>query len=588
MKMSHLIVLVLMMALNSALAGEGADVPWPAEVDGFMPPEAGEHPRLLFRRADLPALRERAKTPEGQAILKRLRAQLNGGDGRSMPTEYQTSQKAYENRRKELPLGAYTLWHGMGYGLLYQLTGDDLYADLGRKAVEKAMAGQRDVDDRYAFVNPGGFLRAGPSVGAIAMAYDLCYDGWDDAFRRKVAKALQNYDGGHTRRDGGGQQTMARLALDPKFSNQPGSNHFGMQVGGAALAMLAIRQDPGTDTELVDKYLAGIQKHTLRNFTRGFGDHGWFAEGDGTGVMSSHIVMLQALQAWRVAGGRDFTTPVPNARYPVLKFVLLTIPKNHRPDFPKRGAYPHNVWSREGLSGPGTFNGGFGVVNEAEKPALLWLYNRVSKRLDDEAGGPFETACRYPYRTVAAFVNWPLEMDEANPIESVRPYLWDRTWGFFAFRDRWQDENDILITCQPQPTRGWHRANKEVADVWIWAQGRKEKWGQLRGEVKHFYGAADGSGTVTVADTALGVDFSGASGARAMLVMTGPGAPGSNTVELAGRRFTFKFITDKSPTPLPRVSNGTIVVGRQTVQYADGRIAFGTIAEAWQPTTAED
>jgi hypothetical protein len=30
-----------------------------------------------------------------------------------------------------------------------------------------------------------------PSLGAVAMGYDLCYDGWDEAFRLKVAKAIQ-------------------------------------------------------------------------------------------------------------------------------------------------------------------------------------------------------------------------------------------------------------------------------------------------------------------------------------------------------------------------------------------------------------
>ncbi|MEC8942750.1 MAG: hypothetical protein VYC95_08460, partial [Verrucomicrobiota bacterium] len=46
--------------------------PWHVPVEGFVAPASGEHPRLLFRRGDLPALRARAGTPEGRAILKRL------------------------------------------------------------------------------------------------------------------------------------------------------------------------------------------------------------------------------------------------------------------------------------------------------------------------------------------------------------------------------------------------------------------------------------------------------------------------------------------------------------------------------------
>ena len=76
---------LLLMSNNVVNAGDG---PWPAPVKGFVPPEPGEHPRLLFRRSDLPQLRKRAQTPEGKAILKRLREQLNGSDGESTPTEF--------------------------------------------------------------------------------------------------------------------------------------------------------------------------------------------------------------------------------------------------------------------------------------------------------------------------------------------------------------------------------------------------------------------------------------------------------------------------------------------------------------------
>ena len=39
------------------------DRPWFVPVEDFEPPQPGEHPRLLFRRSDLPALRKKAETP---------------------------------------------------------------------------------------------------------------------------------------------------------------------------------------------------------------------------------------------------------------------------------------------------------------------------------------------------------------------------------------------------------------------------------------------------------------------------------------------------------------------------------------------
>ena len=50
-------------AMTPASAGA-----WHVSVAGHVPVAAGEHPRLLFRRADLPALRAKADTPEGRAI----------------------------------------------------------------------------------------------------------------------------------------------------------------------------------------------------------------------------------------------------------------------------------------------------------------------------------------------------------------------------------------------------------------------------------------------------------------------------------------------------------------------------------------
>lgn len=52
--------------------------PWWVPAKDYKPLQPGEHPRLLFRKADLTSLRKKALTPEGQAIIKRLRYLLDG------------------------------------------------------------------------------------------------------------------------------------------------------------------------------------------------------------------------------------------------------------------------------------------------------------------------------------------------------------------------------------------------------------------------------------------------------------------------------------------------------------------------------
>lgn len=45
------------------------DRPWFAQVKGFAAPKPGEHPRVFFRQADVPELRQRAQTPYKPGLL---------------------------------------------------------------------------------------------------------------------------------------------------------------------------------------------------------------------------------------------------------------------------------------------------------------------------------------------------------------------------------------------------------------------------------------------------------------------------------------------------------------------------------------
>jgi len=573
--MNRLLVALLgIFALASAQAG---DAPWPSRVPGFRPPKPGEHPRLLFRRGDLPKLRERAKTPEGKAILERLRKCLNGSDGETMPTSYNPEVGPVKSDgsgdfHKRAPLGSYTFSHMAGFGLLYQLTGDRKYADLGRQCFEKALEGVRDRDRRYAFKAPYGALRAGPVLGWTALGYDLCYDGWDDATRQKVCLALANYDDPESKK----KTDLPGLV---KGTMPPFSNHFGMQTGGAGMALLAVTGDPGVDQKKIDALLAESEKSMIRNLTEGFGDGGFYAEGDGTGSMSSHIVFLTALQAWRVAGGKDFVTPRPNAQWTALKWIFLTVPRGGKPDFwPMRGAYPHNVWTRDDKSGAGYFAIAMGALDDGQRAALLWFYNHSLRDQDAKAGVPFDTISPYPHLAFCSFINWPFELKERNPAEAIPHCYRDTKWSFYAFRNRWQDENDIVISVLTKNARGYHKAPTD-AMLYVAAFGKKFKWVKLSGDVKHWQPAADGSAVMTMADgTALAVDFSKASGADGMLVTTG-NAEGTK-VELGGATLTFKFLA-AGPEPKPQVEGDQIVVGEQTVSLKDGSIVLGKMAGPW-------
>jgi hypothetical protein len=265
-----------------------------------------------------------------------------------------------------------------------------------------------------------------------------------------------------------------------------------------------------------------------------------------------------------------------------LKWVLRTLPRDDEPDVLKLGAYPHNVYQRHGISGPGTFSIGFGTVREAEKPALLWLYNRTRKAGDEKNSTPCESTSGYPHHVIMAFLNWPFGMEEKNPADCIPRAAVDERFGFYAFRDRFEDENDVIIQVQTLNTRGWHKASTD-GSVHLWAMGKKEKWGKLPGKLRHSQIAADGSAILTDRfGTSMAIDFSKSSGADVMLVMTGRFAGKSNTTaKLGDQELRFRFFNHQSGAtpPKPQIDGDTSTIGTQTISIKNGNLSLSRFAE---------
>lgn len=557
---------------------EAADTrPWFVPVPGHQPVQPGEHPRLFFRKADLPELRRRAATPEGQAILRRLRQQLNGSDGETLPSSFNPATKAYEdNKFKPVP-GSYSISHATGYGFLYQLTGDTKYAALARECLDLAFAGRRNFDDRYAWVAPGGELRAGPVLGWTAAAYDLCYEAWPEEYRRKVALALQNYadtKGGEWNEPE--SITLRKMVLTPRQG--PASNHFGAVVGGCGLAVLALLGDPGTDTALLQSYLDKLETQVVRHLSAGWGDGGYYAEGWGASRVGTQGAFLPFLQSLRTARGRDYLNgPRPNASFITLvprSFLVLGPPgffpyrSNMGPTYgsPEIGS----MKERSGFSHGGYFSEGFGAVADRHKPALLWTWNRIF------ADDPFDLASPYPHRAMLALLNWPSfsGIQEKNPAEVLPLTLRDRRYDHFAFRNRFQDTGDILTTVlirQPDGTR--------PRDVMVWGlDGLRLAFGEPpRGvAVTHYAAGRDGSAVLSAGTWALTVDYSRASGADALLVSTGvpvkplPATPRARLVESGP--FHILTLSASGTHPEAKVEGNRLTIGSQTIHLDDGRL----------------
>ena len=569
---------ILIVLASTALAAEGGERPWPAKVAGFKAPGAGEHPRLLFRREQIGSLREKARTPTGKAIVARLRVLLGGGE--QMPTSFNPhpTRNVGPKGMTTLPVGAFTIAHGSGFGLLYVLTGEKKYARLARQCLEKTFAGQPDRDERYAWKRPGTGFRLGYVLQSVALAYDFCHDAWDKDFRRRVVTEIQSQNTRSLAGNGRSQMTLEFLAAGGKYP--PGSNHYGAFVGGCGIAVLAIRGDDGADDKRLDKVLATAEKSLVTVLTKGFGDHGWFAEGTHPGRVSSNTGVVGLLQSLRVAAGRDYITPRPSGQWLTLHWVMEIVPARGKANIPHRGDYGNDVLYARApmISHSGEFSQGLGAVPADLRPAVLWVYDHFvepgEKKVYD--------AIMYPHQAVYAFVNWPVGVEPVNPARLMPKAVADEIHGYYMFRNRWRDENDILVTALlGRGPRGYKRVRD--TSVTVWGLGRRTRFGRLSGKTTYFKSAKDGSAVLATEGHCLAVDFSGASGSPLLLVGVGSSFAGAKATSVKAGGQTFHVMTlQKGDPPQPRPDGQKIVIGKQTVTYDGGKLVLGTMAAAAQ------
>jgi hypothetical protein len=586
MKWEWVAVSVLVAGGGVAAAAEKPAQNWPSDVAGWVQPRPGEHPRLLFRNTDLPEMRKRAQTPEGKAILERLRFLLDGEDGDTEP------KLASQGERT---IGAFTIGHAAGYGLLYQMTGEKKYAALGLECFERMIKGERDRDTRYSFVAPNGELRSGSSWAVAGLGYDLCYDGWSEADRVRIAKAMLTTKGqqGHD---------LEKVVRKPKY--RPSKNHTGGIMCGAAAAA-ALAGDPGTEPHKIwEEWLPDACRNTIAMLTEGFGDHGWYSESQGPSHVSSDTGLMLWLKAARVACGKDFITPRPNAQYIALRWVMEIVPQEGRPQYPLRMAagpsYGTLEFGRAGdWSHGGQFAQGFGIVDEPYKPALLWVYRNFvepyEKDLKPETwftqgewlrkGEKSYDAMTSPWRAVMAFVNWPIGLEPKNPAGIVPQAIEDRVHGYYCFRNGWKDGEDIVVTA----LLGWGPKDAykpAFGPIVVWGLGKRWEFGSFTAAGPgEFVARPDGSGLVAAEGKCLAVDFSGASGAPLLLAAAGVGqAPAGadprnalgnfSTAEAGGQKFLILTLSKGKHPPVDSLGDD-VTVGGQTVRFDGKRIVFG-------------
>jgi len=574
---------------------------WPAPVKGFVPPKPGEHPRLFFRKADLPKLRQRAQTPEGKALIERTIFLLDGANKLREPSLTKGSDGK-----------PYTMFDAAAYGFLYQMTGDKKYAELAKQSQDKFWTqGTTDKDGRYSLVPPNEPMRVGPSMYAVALAYDLCYDAWTPEYRKEQAQKIMTWAG--RCKKSGGDMTLERLCMNPMNPNAV-SNHFGLQVGGAGLTILALKGDPELTPEQdaqLTKFQEGVDKHARKVMTQDFGESGYFAEHAGPGVISTSWTFTPWLYAEKVAHGRDWLSSPknPTPEWITLRYIMESLPSDKGTTYtnPAPGdGYGSEFLIQAGGHHAGYWSQGFGAIEPKYIPALLWTYNHFVEPTEralypdqfPPGNGKSYDAFNYPHRTLYSFVEWPFGMAEENPEKTMPKFKSDTHYGRFVFRNRWQDANDTIVGVLFGA-----RTSDKPKRLMIWGLGQQLEFGNIAPSTQGngkigvamldgFEGFVDGSGSVAGGGNAIGVDFSKASGADAVIVVIGPGATDQlqgkadatkskvQSVEAGGKKFSILTLSEKGTHPTATASGDKVTLGGQTISLNGPLIKFAKSAPA--------
>jgi hypothetical protein len=598
---------------------------WTVPVKDHVPVAPGEHPRLIFRKTDVAELRKRAETPEGKVIMARLKERLEGPITAKTLKEGAVSDGDGGNEVaffKNQSDGPFTVWHAAGWAFLYQITGDQKHADRAKVMAKRAIAGEANPDGRYTW--PGsGQLRAGPALSALALAYDMAYDGWDAATRKEIASRIMANGG------------FSAIANSPKHG--PGCNHFGAQVGGAGIAALALRGDPEVDKAKIEDLLAKLVFNVKREIAEGYGSRGYYFEGHHCGRLSSNTGLVPFIQTYRVAAGQDLVANSSNAQWLLTRWAYEIVDhpgekSAHEFTYNSRGMYRREFARSQGSSG-GDFAQGFGICPEAHKPAVLWFYNHIL----EPGAKSYDVTGSYPHLAAYSLVNWPIGVTEKNPGEIFGRVLYDDGPGYFIFRNGWKDSGNVAVTVllgnQPAGGRGMAAAGQvEVSGL-----GVKKR---LRGVFAHCrptmikYDDKTGTGVISAepresakklrvgkngeipssGTTSVAVDCSGASGAEALIVMTGPlstyytgywlniaegevegtdqipeskvtGAKCTTEMTDVGGRTFQVSILHKGPAPSVVVEGSALVIGGQRVTCDGDNLKLSTLKPTfvWPP-----
>lgn len=363
---------------------------WTEPAAGFKKLEANEHPRLIFRKSDLPLIKKRLETPEGKAIMARFLEQLPKSHG------------DWPKVQMYLPAG---------YGLAYQLTGDKAHAEKAKAALTE-MLGLGGAQD----------IHYGPMAQAMAVTLDFCYDAWDAEFRQKVIDNLAIR-----------MRNLETLTGMGGASLNPWHNHEAVRAAGACLAAVCLLGEKTSDGKAIPglERIIHVNARSIRRFfqTNGNSNTGWGMEGNFYKRMTWNSGPGHVIQAYRAAFGGDMMAGLPGQMCVLGEWMSLP---------PSETVVPS-----EGLRGgqdSGLFILGLTTVPDSMKAGARWLFDRSYGLQGDKTFNLL-----WAYHAAYLLMNYPFDVPAKPPAESLPWVGPDPVGGHWLFRKPWEGAQDSLL-----------------------------------------------------------------------------------------------------------------------------------------------
>jgi hypothetical protein len=391
---SAVAVLMAMAVLLAGLAGSTALAATDIKtVSDHKPLKPGEHPRLIYRSGQLGELRKVAATEDGNAIVERI----------EQATRLMKTLAFSGGNRTVLKEGGF---RAAGHAALYVTTGQKKQAVEAFDVLEKQIL-------NYPMVSRLGVVERANRLYGVAVTYDLCYDAWTAKQRRDTRAFLKK---------------EAKAALEgfgnPDKPNPSDCKHI-ITLTSGALAQLAILGDEKDDG--ARKRLGKCEKAILHYLDKAIGSAGigLYGEAQKFAAMASGI--MPYAHASRIALGRSFD------HHPALKTALTTMAYQavKGAGIPQYGPVMSG-WDRSGL-----FAEGMHFTPEQKRPGVVWLFHQV--------GGKKYKGVVRPHQGLYMLLYFPLEMEPEAP--DWPTHLYDPEADFVLFRNRWRDQNDLVVTA---------------------------------------------------------------------------------------------------------------------------------------------